>query len=263
MQHLLLVCSLSIFPSPPPSNYLSFLLPHYLSIYSPSFVLFETLSGMRQVGMRNWKLNLSAIVQLNLKISAFNTNLANSNNTILIDLLRSWRVYTDKKTPRAPWQSYFGYMFWLKFKHINEEEEEVAKAQKKTWQYNTAEAHTNTPLTHTSHLHSHSRLVFVAFRIKLPTFFVVCRFSFIFSCASFLLLPSLLPAPQCCVYCCMCVCVCVKFFYNKSFPPFCFPSLSLFLSVLLVAVACFISKQDFISNNVNFRHPYEACLILI
>lgn len=148
-------------------------------------------------------------------------------------------------------------MFWLKFKHINEEEEEVAKAAKKTWQYNTAEAHTNTPRTHThthtSHLHSHSRLVFVAFRIKLPTFFVVCRFSFIFSCASFPLLPSLLPAPQCCVYCCMCV---WNSFIIKVFLLFVFP-LSLFFSLF-----CSLLLHVSFRNKISFQITWTFDILM-
>lgn len=212
----------------------------------------------RQVGMRNWKLNSLAIAQPDLKIS----NLSNSNNTIFIDCLRPGKVYTERKTPLAPWQSYFVYMFWLKFRHINEQETRGRRSSRETWQYNTAEAHTQTHLLHTPNSHTQTRTTascFVAFRIKLPTFFVVCRFSFIFSCASFPLLSSipllalLLPLNVVCIS----VYVCVKFFYNKSFLLF------VSLSLSLVAVACFISKQDFISNYVNFRHPYEACLILI
>lgn len=95
----------------------------------------------------------------------------------------------------------------------------------------TSHTHTHTSLTHTSYLHSHNRLVFFAFRIKLPTFFVVCRFGLIFSCASFPLLPALLPAPQCCVYWCMCV---WNSFIIKVFLLFVFSlSLSLFYSLLL------------------------------
>lgn len=163
---------------------------------------------MRQVGMRNWKLNSSAIAQPDLKIS----NLSNSNNTVFIDCLRPGKVYTERKTPLAPWQSYFVYMFWLKFKHINEQETRGSRSSRETWQYNTAEAHTQTHLSHTPLTHTQTRTTascFVAFRIKLPTFFVVCRFSFIFSCASFPLLSSipllalLLPLNVVCISVCV------------------------------------------------------------
>lgn len=122
-------------------------------------------------------------------------------------------------------------MFWFKFKHINEQETRGSRSSRETWQYNTAEAHTQTHLLHTPNSHTQTRTTascFVAFRIKLPTFFVVCRFSFIFSCASFPLLSSipllalLLPLNVVCIS----VYVCVKFFYNKSFLLFVSLSLS-------------------------------------
>lgn len=179
----------------------------------------------RQVGMRNWKLNSSAIAQPDLKIS----NLSNSNNNIFIDCLRPGKVYTERKTPLAPWQSYFVYMFWLKFKHINEQETRGSRSSRETWQYNTAEAHTQTHLSHTPHSHTQTASCFVAFRIKLPTFFVVCRFSFIFSCASFPLFLSLLSS--CHSMLCVLVCVCVWNSFIIKVSSFLFRSL--FRSLLL------------------------------